>query len=95
MNIIDIMYASVAVVSLLAYLPQIIRLIKRHTDCRDISLGSWWIWNYTATASLLYGVFRLHDTLFIIACIANLFGVNIIIGLVLYKRWRYSQTNAQ
>lgn len=94
MNIITLMYVSATVVSFLGYFPQIIRLIKRHTDCRDISLASWWIWNYTTTASLLYGVFILHDTLFVIACTSNLIGINAIIGLVLYKRWRYSQTNA-
>ena len=94
MTIISLLYASVAVISILAYIPQIIRLTKRQTDCRDLSLTSWWIWNYTAAASLLYAIFEVGDLLFIISCATNILGVNIIIFLTLYKRWKFKQRAA-
>ncbi len=105
MSIIGTLYSTVGIMVLVGYMPQIIRLWKTHTDCRDISLHSWMIWNYTASVSLLYSVFELPDLKFAMVNSVfelpdlkfamvnsvNVLCINIIIALTLYKRHHYSK----
>ena len=94
MDIISSLYATVPAVVFFGYLPQITQLIRAKTDCRDISLLAWWMWNYVAVVSILYGVYILHDIKFIIAASLNCACVNALIGITLYKRRKYGKKSA-
>jgi len=89
MDIIILLYASVAGVSLVAYIPQIIRIILTKSSCHDIALTSWLIWNYTAIVTLLYAIFVIDDGVFMFVSAINLTGINMVIILTVYKRWKY------
>ena len=86
MDIISVLYSTVGVVLLIGFIPQILRLIRTHTDCRDISISTWMIWNYTACVSLIYSIIVLPDLKFALVNAVNVMGVNSIIALTLYKR---------
>ena len=90
---IDLLYSTVGLVVLLGYMPQIIKLMRTTTDCRDISLYAWMIWNYTAIVSLLYSVFILPDIKFMMVNGVNVLCITIIIALTAYKRWHYKSKN--
>lgn len=88
-DIISILYASVAGVSLVAYIPQIIRIMHRKTACHDIAVTTWMIWNYTAFVTVLYAYFITQDMVFSFVSAVNLAGINIVILMTAYKRWKY------
>lgn len=95
MNIIGLLYSTVGIVVLFGYMPQISKLWKSETDCREISITSWMIWNYTAIVSLLYSVFDLADIKFSLVNSVNVACINIIILLTLYKRSAYKKRRNQ
>ncbi|MCB9983402.1 MAG: hypothetical protein H6861_07000 [Rhodospirillales bacterium] len=94
MNIIGLLYSTVGIVVLFGYMPQIRRLYKSQTDCREISITAWMIWNYTAIVSLLYSVFDLADLKFSVVNGINLVCINIVILLTLYKRRLYHKNHS-
>ncbi|MBU6234498.1 MAG: hypothetical protein KGQ41_01525 [Alphaproteobacteria bacterium] len=77
----------VAIVSLAGYLPQIVALIKAKSPHDNISLQSWYTWVFTYCISLGYGLFHLHDTLFIVNTAFGLTAILAVIGLVSYNRY--------
>ena len=95
MSIIGFLYSTVGILVLFGYMPQIRRLWKSKTDCREISITSWMIWNYTAIVSLLYSVFDLADVKFSLVNGINVICINIIILLTLYKRSAYKKRRSQ
>ena len=94
MDIISSLYATVPAVIFFGYIPQIMQLIRAKTDCRDISLLAWMMWNYVLIVSIFYGVYILHDIKFIIASALNCACVNVLIGITLYKRRKYGKKSA-
>jgi uncharacterized protein with PQ loop repeat len=94
MDIISLLYATVPAVIFFGYIPQIAQLIRAKTDCRDISLLAWMMWDYVLIVSILYGVYILHDLKFIIASVLNCACVNALIAITLYKRRKYGKKSA-
>ena len=86
---ISFLYSTVAVIVAFGYLPQTIRLIHSHTNCPDIALWTWFIWNYTAIISLLYSVIELQDLKLSIVNGVNVFFISLIITITIYKRRKY------
>lgn len=87
------LYPLVAVVSLIGYAPQILKLIRAKTPEDGISLSSWWTWVFTYVISLGYGIFHLKDALFIINTAFGLIAILAVIGLVVYNRHiRFAKT---
>ena len=88
MSIIDFLYSGIAVIAIIGYTPQIIKLWKSNTDSKDVSLLTWLIWMGTWVISLFYGILELQDLKFCIVAIINLIGHVFIIGLTLRNRLR-------
>ncbi len=84
------LYPLVAVSSTLAYMPQIIRLL-RSEDIASVSLLSWCVWLIGSIVTLGYGVVHLKDLTF---CIVTTLGTILMCGIVcivLYKRYKYKR----
>jgi uncharacterized protein with PQ loop repeat len=95
MTLIGGLYSTVGLIVMLGYMPQIVRLWRTRSDCTDISVLTWMIWNYTAFISLLYSVFEIGDLKFSLVNAVNFICINIIIFLTLYKRRRFAQGQAE
>ncbi len=87
---IGFLYSTVGIIVAISYLPQVLRLIKAKTQCIEISLTSWMIWNYTSIISLLYSIVDLGDLKLSIVNAVNVLFINLIIVITLYKRNKYS-----
>jgi uncharacterized protein with PQ loop repeat len=91
MNVISALYSTVGIIIFLGYLPQILKLIRSETDCREISLLAWLMWDYVLIVSILYGVYEMHDFKFILASSLNCFCINMLLLITLYKRRKYGK----
>ena len=60
-HIIIVAYTIIGVISLVAYLPQIMTLWRSNSSSKDISLQTWSIWSLNALVSMFYAVFVLQD----------------------------------
>lgn len=87
---ISTLYSTVGIVLIFSYMPQIIKLVKTKSICAEISLFSWWIWNYIALIGLLYSIFDLMDLKLSIVNFINAFCINTIIAITIYKRRKYA-----
>lgn len=80
------LYPLVMIISTAGYFSQILALIKADGPHDRISLTTWWMWVSSGSISLGYGVFCLHDTMFIITAAVGLTLTVAITGMVLYNR---------
>lgn len=87
---ITFLYSTVSVISAISYMPQLWRIFQNESPCHDISLKTWWIWNYMSFVSMLYGVFEIQDFTMSLVTGVNFFFINCTIASVLYKRRKYS-----
>ncbi len=88
--LIDILYSMVIVVNVLAYVPQILKLLHARSDCREISLQTWTLWLATALITIAYAALRVNDPKFIIASLANGSCIAIVTVLILRARLSYN-----
>ncbi len=91
---ISFLYSTVGFVIAISYIPQVLCLVRAKTHCSDISLTSWWIWNYTSIVSMLYGIYGLQDLKMSLTSAIIVFFVNLIIGITIYKRIKYKDIDA-
>ncbi len=89
---IEMLYSTVGVVIGLAYVPQTIKLFKTPTPCYNISLLMWYLWDYTAIVSLTYSLYgqEVFDAKFFTVNAVNTFFITLIILIIHYKRYKYS-----
>jgi uncharacterized protein with PQ loop repeat len=64
-EIIRYLYPAVTLVSIMGYIPQIYKLVIATRRPQNIALSSWSIWCVSSLVALLYGIYCLHDTVFI------------------------------
>lgn len=86
---ITFLYSTVSFISAVSYIPQLWKVIQSETPCHDISIKTWWIWNYMAVVALLYGVFEIQDLTMSLVSGVNAFFISLTIVAVLYKRRNY------
>jgi uncharacterized protein with PQ loop repeat len=79
------MYPMVGLISLFAFIPQIISLIKAVTPPVNVSIRSWLLWTIGAFISLGYGYFYLEDLMYIVTCGMN-FALDLLVVLLLIHR---------
>jgi hypothetical protein len=91
----SLMYPIVPLVGLAGFLPQVITLLRTREAPISISLSTWFVWTMTWVISFGYAAFVLHDVLFAATAGMNIVGHIVIIGLTIYKRQKYSQTQSQ
>jgi len=89
MTYIDIItwaYSCVGIVSLTAYLPQIIKLIREPDSAHKIALSSWLIWTLTGGISVCYAAGVAHDPYITWVAGVGFAGTVAVTGLTLYVR---------
>ena len=92
-DIILLLYGSVAVVSVVAYVPQIYNLIISTGRSEAVSISSWLLWLFTSGISLLYGLAIIKVLPFIVVSAINFTGVAMILLLTIYNRYfRFNET---
>jgi hypothetical protein len=80
------LYAFVPVLSIMAYTPQILTLMRSPGPAKDICLRSWLIWAISGLVTLGYGAYCLHDRAFCVVTLLSLLPMLMILGIVIYKR---------
>lgn len=86
-SLIVFLYSLTPFLTSAAYLPQIHKLLKSSpAEIRSLSLWAWFIWTGCSFVSLLYGLVRLHDTLFCVVAAISFLWCALIVGIALYKR---------
>ena len=80
------LYPLLTINTIIAYLPQIVQLIKAEKASDDISLTSWYLWLGGGVIALGYGLFHLQDFMFCLTTALNLLFMGAVVGLILYNR---------
>ncbi|MCB9809701.1 hypothetical protein H6771_01870 [Candidatus Peribacteria bacterium] len=78
------LYGGMSLVNLAGYLPTIRDLWRGRPS---INLSSYAVWTFGLVVALLYGIFKLHDTLFILTTAAYLTANVIIIALYIWGQY--------
>lgn len=81
------LYPLLTINTIIAYLPQIMQLVKAEKASDDISLTSWYLWIGGSVIALGYGMFHLHDLMFCLTTGLNLLFMVTLVALVLYNRY--------
>ena len=81
------LYPSVGLISISAFVPQIVSLIKSKTSPINISIQSWSLWVLSALISLGYGLFHLEDLMFIIISLNSFLLSAYVVVLTINKRY--------
>lgn len=79
-------YSCVGLISLTAYFPQIMSLIKNPDSARGTALSSWVIWTFTSGISFFYASFVAHDIYMIWVSGVSFSGTVAVTALTLYAR---------
>lgn len=87
-NSIIVAYSIIGFISLVAYLPQILKLLRSKTSSKDVSLQTWAVWSVDAMVSLFYAIFILQDMIASIVFGVDFLGALCILGLTTYNRAR-------
>jgi uncharacterized protein with PQ loop repeat len=86
-NIFMLMYPIVGIISVSAFVPQIISLLKAISPPVNVSIKSWLLWSIGAFISLGYGFFFLEDVMFTVTAITN-FTLNLfVLSLLIHRRF--------
>lgn len=87
-NSIVVAYSIIGFISLVAYLPQIMALLKSKGSAKDLSLQTWFVWSLDALVSLFYAIFVLQDLIASIVFGVDFLGALCILSLASYNRMR-------
>lgn len=86
MDTLSLLYSLNGMIIGAAFLPQIVALVRDQSGAVSTSITSWFIFTLVSAISLAYGVFKLHDTLFIACSAVSVAGNGIIMLLTIYRR---------
>ena len=81
------LYPLVGLVSLIAYMPQIINLIRANADCETVSLTSWLIWFLSSGLTLLYSAVGADDIAFFAVSSVHFVCISAVVLLIDYNRY--------
>lgn len=85
------LYLIVPVIVLLAYVPQIARLVRDPASGAAHSLATWVMWTVAGAVTLLYVAVKVHDPLLVITAAGNLVGECIVLVYAVLARIRRTQ----
>lgn len=80
------LYPVVFFITMLGYIPQIVKLIRYPISAHGVSRTTWCLWLVSSSISLGYGVFVLRDTMFSLVSLTNVVAIMIVIALVVRAR---------
>ncbi len=86
MGILELLFIANCGISIVAYIPQIAKLLKDKTDSASVSIGSWLIWVYTSCIALAYAVFINGDALIILSSGIAVFFCSLVVGLLIFNK---------
>ncbi|MAF97619.1 MAG: hypothetical protein CMH26_03190 [Micavibrio sp.] len=91
MSLITTLYSFVAIISFCGYVPQILRLWKTQSDCRDVSIQAWGTWNATYIITVLYSIFEIKDFMLSLTATIHVICISIILAITFWKRYSYEK----
>ena len=90
---IEYLYVIAAPLMFLAYLPQIITLLKTNDGAKSTSLLTWFMWVLALSINTAYAAWVNGDRLFLLATGSSLLGTVLVFSIAAYKRWRTIKTS--
>jgi hypothetical protein len=85
---IELLYVISAPLMFLAYLPQIITLLKNNDGAKSTSLLTWFMWVLALSINTAYAAWVNGDRLFLLATGSSLVGTVLVFSIAAYKRRR-------
>ena len=92
-TIVEHLYAISGPLAFIAYLPQIITLLRSEDGAHSTSLVTWFMWVLALTINTLYAGLVNGDRFFLLATSSSLLGTVMVFTIALYKRWKCHQQN--
>lgn len=86
-SVIVSLYPLVGLLSLIAYLPQILNLIKAQSDCSTVSLTSWMIWLLSSGLTWWYSAVAVDDFAFFAVSSIHFICISAVVALIAYNRY--------
>ncbi|MCB1556726.1 MAG: hypothetical protein KDJ15_05370 [Alphaproteobacteria bacterium] len=83
----SLLYPLVAIISIVAYIPQIKTLLFATRSPQNISLSSWMMWVASSFLAFGYVATHVHDSMLCLTTGVNLGMVALTAGLVAYNRY--------
>jgi uncharacterized protein with PQ loop repeat len=84
---IELLYVLSAPLMFMAYLPQIITLLKNQDGAKSTSLLTWFMWVLALSINTAYAAWVNGDRLFLWATGSSLVGTVLVFLIAAYKRW--------
>ena len=86
--VIEHLYAFSGPLAFIAYLPQILTLLRSVDGAQSTSLITWFMWVVALSINTLYAGLINGDRFFLIATSSSLLGTLMVFTIALYKRWK-------
>lgn len=90
LTVITTLYAGNSLITLLAYLPQIKKLLWSKSKPVNFSFLSWTMWTYSGLIATMYAIFIVSDMLLMLVSGINFIGCFAVWLLVIYKNAKYA-----
>lgn len=81
------LYSLVALFTVIAYLPQIVSLLRADTPVAGMSVSTWILWTLSGAVSFGYGVFCLDDMRFCVVTGSGLALMLVVTALLIHNRY--------
>ena len=97
MTLVDLtaaIFAASHIARFIAYWPQVIVLLRISDEARAVSVLSWALFGVSHFATAAYALVAMRDLAVFLAFAVNTVCCALIIGLTLYKRWRFAPARA-
>jgi uncharacterized protein with PQ loop repeat len=94
-TIVEHLYAISGSLAFIAYLPQIITLLRNGDGAQGISLITWFMWVVALTINTLYAGLVNGDKFFLLATSSSLLGTLMVFTIAFYKRWKCHRQDKQ
>ena len=93
--IVEHLYAISGALAFIAYLPQIITLLRSEDGAYSTSLITWFMWVVALTINTLYAGLVNGDRFFLLATSSSLMGTMAVFFIALYKRLKCHRQEQQ
>lgn len=87
MGILGFLYMLNCAICIVAYMPQLWKLVHDKTDSASVSMPSWLIWIYTGAVGLAYAVVVNGDPLLILSAGSNMLLCAAVVGMLFFNRY--------
>lgn len=85
-KILIMLYSIVGIIEMIAYMPQIYRLVTNKQKGKEISILAFSLWTMTSFISASYAYFHVKDMLIFAVSSVHIAGCGLILALTVYNR---------